>query len=240
MSHPSMHPAQKKGDYRGLRECEKYDATSSQTPECWYDPQMGLQRLERLRFPYFEAQLGPFAGKRVLDVGCGGGILAEDLARAGARVTGVDVSAVTLELARRHAQEIGLAIDYRHGFAEEMSFDGEFDIVFAVDSLEHVDDLDRTLSAIARALVPGGSVGFLTHNQTPDAFMEIIWKWEYEGESAKGSHDFHKFIAPADLSQRLAGLGVRVGHVQGIAWTDPPSLVDDPRISYMGAARKSG
>src|SRR5262249_13174773 len=95
MSHPSAHKpasAEKSAakDFRGLPDHEKYDRSSAENPEFWYDPEMGLQRLERLRFPYFAERLGPFAGKRVLDVGCGGGILAEDLARAGARVVGVD------------------------------------------------------------------------------------------------------------------------------------------------------
>src|SRR5438132_637518 len=101
MTHPSAEPAGSKHDYRGLDDHLKYDQSSSENPDFWYEPEMGLQRLERIRFPYFESGLGPFAGKRVLDVGCGGGILAEDLARAGARVVAVDASRVTVEVARR-------------------------------------------------------------------------------------------------------------------------------------------
>jgi 2-polyprenyl-6-hydroxyphenyl methylase / 3-demethylubiquinone-9 3-methyltransferase len=238
MSHPS---AQKRGgqDFRGLPDHEKYDRSSGENPEFWYDPAMGLQQLERLRFPYFEKHLGLLAGKRVLDVGCGGGILSEDLARAGATVTAVDPSQVTLDVARKHAASLALSIDYRSGFAEDMGFDGEFDLVFAVDVLEHVNDLRRTLDAVSRALRPGGGFGFLTHNQTLEAFTEIIWKWEYQGDSNKGGHDFHKFITPEDLTSMLADRGMRVAHIQGIAWTEPPSLTDDPKVSYMGYALKS-
>jgi 2-polyprenyl-6-hydroxyphenyl methylase/3-demethylubiquinone-9 3-methyltransferase len=200
---------------------------------------MGLQQLERLRFPYFEKSLGPLGGRRVLDVGCGGGILSEDLARAGAKVVAVDPSKVTLDVARKHAATQDLAIDYRAGFAEDMAFDSEFDLVFAVDVLEHVNDLGRTLDAVAKALKPGGGFGFLTHNQTLEAFTEIIWKWEYQGDSNKGGHDFHKFITPEDLTRKLAERGLRVAHIQGIAWTELPSLVDEPTVSYMGYARKT-
>jgi 2-polyprenyl-6-hydroxyphenyl methylase / 3-demethylubiquinone-9 3-methyltransferase len=242
MSHPSAHsPATKSAaakDYRGLPDHEKYDRSSAENPEFWYDPAMGLQRLERLRFPYFQEHLGPFTGKRVLDVGCGGGILAEDLARAGARVVGVDASQVTIEAARRHAAQAGLDIEYRHGFGEDLAFTSEFDVAFAVDSLEHVNDLGKTLDGIARALKPGGGFGFLTHNQTLEAFTEIIWKWEYQGDSAKGGHDFHKFITPADLTRLLAERGLTVRHVQGIAWADAPTLAPEPTVSYMGFALK--
>src|SRR5262249_59679953 len=100
---------------------------------------MGLQKLERLRFPYFEQRLGPFAGKRALDVGCGGGILAEDLARAGARVVGVDASQVTVEAARAHAARPGLEIAYRHGFGEGLAFTGVVRDALAVGSAPHVD-----------------------------------------------------------------------------------------------------
>jgi 2-polyprenyl-6-hydroxyphenyl methylase/3-demethylubiquinone-9 3-methyltransferase len=238
MSHPSAEPTGSKKDYRGLPEHEKYDRSSGENPEFWYDPACGLQLLEALRFPYFEKALGPFSGKRVLDIGCGGGILSEDLARAGADVVGVDPSGVTIEVARKHAASEGLSIEYVQGFAEKMDWDSEFDLIFAVDVLEHVADLQESLDAIARALKPGGRFGFLTHNQTPEAFMEIIWKWEYEGESTKGGHDFHKFITPADLTDFLAGRQLTVDHIQGIGWTEPPSLIDDPTVSYMGYATK--
>ena len=99
----------------------------------------------------------------------------------------------------------------------------------------------REVGSGPRAVRPGGNFGFLTHNQTLEAFTEIIWKWEYLGDHAKGGHDFHKFIAPAELERRLAARGFSVRHLQGIAWTPCPSLVDDLSISYMGyAVRDAG
>ncbi|MGH7725454.1 MAG: bifunctional 2-polyprenyl-6-hydroxyphenol methylase/3-demethylubiquinol 3-O-methyltransferase UbiG [Candidatus Eiseniibacteriota bacterium] len=228
-----------KRDVRHLAEPAKYDEASTLDPEFWYRPDMGLQQLERLRFPYFVEGFGPFEGRSVLDVGCGGGILAEDLAAAGARVVAVDPSARTIEVARAHAKSRGLAIDYRVGFAEDLAESGAYDAVFAVDVLEHVADLGRTLDTCARALRPGGHFGFLTHNQTLEAFTEIIWKWEYLGESAKGGHDFHKFITPDDLRRWLAERGLAVRDITGIAWTEPPSLVPQPTVSYLGYAQKS-
>ncbi len=239
MSHPSATPKGAGGhDVRGLAEPDKYDLSSSENPDFWYDPECGLQRLERLRFPYFSDRLGPFAGRRVLDVGCGGGILAEDLCRAGAAVVAVDPSTKTIEVARRHAASLGLSIDYRVGFAEEMGFHQEFDCIFAVDVLEHVAHLGKSLDGIARGLKAGGGFGFLTHNQTLEAFTEIIWKWEYLGDHNKGGHDFHKFITPEDLTRWLEERGLLVRHVQGIAWSEPPSLVPEPTVSYMGVAVK--
>lgn len=231
-------PSPGKRDVRGLAEPAKYDEVSTLDPECWYRPDMGLQQLERLRFPYFTGKFGPFAGRRVLDIGCGGGILAEDLAAVGAEVVAIDPSAKTIGVARAHAAGRGLVIDYRVGFAEELAETEAFDAVFAVDVLEHVADLARTLDACARALKPGGHFGFLTHNQTLEAFTEIIWGWEYLGDSAKGSHDFHKFITPGDLTDMLTARGLAVRDVTGIAWSEPPALSPDPSVSYLGYAEK--
>ncbi len=232
-------PPRPKRDVRQLAEPAKYDEASTLDPEFWYRPDMGLQQLERLRFPYFVQKFGPLSGRRALDVGCGGGILAEDLAAAGAHVVAIDPSAKTIEVARAHAASRGLSIDYRVGFAEDLAETAAYDAVFAVDVLEHVADLARTLDTCALALKPGGHFGFLTHNQTLEAFTEIIWKWEYLGEAAKGGHDFHKFITPADLTGLLAERGLVVRDITGIAWTDPPTLVPEPTVSYLGYAEKS-
>lgn len=228
-------------DMRGLKDYQKFDRLTELRPEFWWNPEMGLQKLERLRFPYFQRSLGDFRGKKVIDIGCGGGILSEDLARAGAIVVAIDPSVRSIEAARRHATEQGLEIDYRAGFAEELEFREDFDVAFCVDVLEHVDDLGKTLDACAQALARGGAFCFLTHNCTPEAFLEIIWHWEYaEKGSIRGSHDFHKFIRPEDLTEQLRLRGIRVVEIKGIQWSEPLDLVEDTSVSYLGYGMKRG
>ncbi len=226
-------------DQRHLPEHAKYDELSRDDPGHWYRPDSGLQRLERIRFPWFRRRLPPLEGLRVLDVGCGGGILAEDLARAGARVVALDPSAETIRVARAHARELALAIDYRVGFAETFRARARFDVVFAVDVLEHVNDLDATLDACLGALAPGGSFGYLTHNATLEAFERIVWRWEYvERRTARGRHDFHRFIRPDELAAKLRRRGARVVAQSGIAWRPAPVLTRSTRVTYLGLARK--
>jgi 2-polyprenyl-6-hydroxyphenyl methylase/3-demethylubiquinone-9 3-methyltransferase len=226
-------------EYRFMLDYARYDQDSRRDPAYWYSPRNGLQKLERLRFPWFRRRIGSLAGLEILDVGCGGGILAEDLARAGARVTGVDPSRETLRVARAHAESVGLDIRYRAGFAERLAERSRYDAVFAVDVLEHVDDLDAALDAALRALKPGGWFGFLTHNATPEAFSEIIWRWEYADRSSpRGGHDFHRFITPDDLSRMLDERGTPVTALSGIRWRPHLSLSRSTRVSYLGLARK--
>jgi 2-polyprenyl-6-hydroxyphenyl methylase/3-demethylubiquinone-9 3-methyltransferase len=234
-------PPVRQHDERFLPEYAKYDGRSRRDPGYWYRPTMGLQRLERVRFPWFRERLPDLAGLEVLDLGCGGGILAEDLARAGARVTGVDPSRETLRLARAHARAEGLRIRYRHGFAERLTERAAYDLVFAVDVLEHVDDLEATLDAALRALRPGGWFGFLTHNATPQAFAEVIWRWEYlERTSHRGAHDFHRFLTPDDLTAALARRGARVTALAGLRWRPRVALTRSLAVTYMGLAQKRG
>lgn len=233
-------------DVRNLSDPAKYDRlVEIESPEIWWDlrgPLGGLHLLNAARVPYFEGVLDGFAGKRVLDVGCGGGIFAEPLARGGAQVVGIDPSSGSLEGAREHARKEGLKIDYREAFAESFDTDETFGTVMAVDVLEHVDDVDLTLDMCVRVLEPGGIFGFLTHNQTLKAFEELVWKGEYElGIIPKGNHDFHKFLHPEDLTERLAARGLRTADLKGVAFDfDTPSatLVDDLDVSYLGYAVK--
>ena len=228
-------------DQRFMSEFEKYDLRTRRDPRYWHRPSMGLQILNRLRFPWFARRLPPLEGARCLDLGCGGGILSESLARAGAHVVGIDPSRESLKAARAHASREGLEIEYRHGFAEDLRERERYDVVFAVDVLEHVNDLGATLDAAARALKPGGAFGFLTHNATLEAFEEIVWRWEYvQRTSARGAHDFHRFITPKDLTRLLRARGCRVTDVAGIRWRPAIALTRSTRISYLGVARKSG
>jgi 2-polyprenyl-6-hydroxyphenyl methylase / 3-demethylubiquinone-9 3-methyltransferase len=227
-------------DVRFIADYKKYDLRSAADPGYWYRPELGLQKLEKIRFPWFKRRLPPLPGLRVLDVGCGPGILAENLARGGAEVVGVDPSRVTLELARAHAGAQGLDITYRHGFAERLRERAPYDVVFALDVLEHVDDLDRALDASLAALKPGGAFCFLTHNSTLEAFAEVIWRWEYQEKVAsRGAHEFHRFIAPETLTAKLRERGARVTDLAGIRWRPTVAITRSTRVTYLGVARKA-
>ncbi len=244
----TMEPSQGRApDWRGLEEHQKYDRFSRETPGGWWDlggVVGGLHVLNRARVAYFREKLGSFQGKRMLDVGCGGGILSESLAREGAQVVAVDPSEASLTQAREHARSEGLAIEYRSGFAEEIGFHDEFDAVFAVDVLEHVQDLEATLGACARALKPGGFFGFLTHNQTLEAFTFLIWEQEYRQRvMPKGAHDFHKFITPEALRAALERAGMQPGEVRGLSRQGSGAtysivVSDDASVSYLGFATR--
>lgn len=226
-------------DQRFLAEYQKYDLRTRTDPNYWHRPGMGLQILNRLRFPWFAKRLPPLAGARCLDIGCGGGILAESLARAGAEVVGIDPSRESLKAARAHAKHERLRIEYRHGFAEDLRERAHYDVVFAVDVLEHVNDLGAALDTAIRALKPGGHFGFLTHNATLEAFEEIVWRWEYvERTAARGAHDFHRFITPPDLTRMLRARGCRVTDIAGIRWRPAITLTRSAAVSYLGLARK--
>ena len=234
----------------GLAEPEKYERLVDRVPGVWWSeagPFAGLHELNVARVDYLRDAFGGFGGKRVLDIGCGGGILAETLAAEGAVVTGIDPSEKSLAVAREHASRSGLAIDYRRGTAEELSgsgLEGTFDQVFAVDVLEHVDDLDRTLAAIAQVLAPGGALGFLTHNRTIAGFLRIIWDEEYVQHSMpEGFHDFARFITPGDLRDKLAANGMVVQEMKGVERAGDGSgrrvLTDDLSVTYLGWALRT-
>jgi 2-polyprenyl-6-hydroxyphenyl methylase/3-demethylubiquinone-9 3-methyltransferase len=231
----------------GLAEVEKYERLVARLPEVWWSrdgPFAGLHELNAVRVPYFRRVFGGFGGKRVLDVGCGGGILAEALAAAGAQVTGIDPSERSLEAARAHGRRAGLAIDYRRGRAEDLAalVDGGFDLVFAVDVLEHVDDLERAIAAVAAVLAPGGGFGWLTHNRTIAAFLEIVWDEEYVRHTMpEGFHDFRRFITPAELAAGLARHGLVVQEMKGVARAGGGErvLTDDLSVTYLGWALRT-
>src|ERR1051325_9693192 len=235
----------------GLPEPEKYERLVERMPGLWWSdagPFAGLHELNVVRVEYFRAVFNGFGGKRVLDVGCGGGILAEALASEGARVTGIDPSERSLPAARDHAQPAGLAIDYRRGTAEDLKaagLEGTYDLVFAVDVLEHVENLDRTLAGIAAVLAPGGGLGFLTHNRTIAGFLQVVWDEEYvQHTMPEGFHDFQRFITPVELTDKLARNDMVVQEMKGIArggdGTGRRVLTDDLSITYLGGGGGRG
>jgi 2-polyprenyl-6-hydroxyphenyl methylase/3-demethylubiquinone-9 3-methyltransferase len=246
MSHPQYNPNTPKS-LIGLHEPKKYDTLLEHIPDAWWteqSPLFGLHRLNAIRVAYVREVVPDLQGQRVLDVGCGGGILCEDLARAGANVVGVDPSEKSLNAAQAHAIAEGWEIDYRFGYAEQLGFDSEFDVVTAMDVLEHVQDLPATLTACVRALKPGGLFFFLTQNATLEGFTEMIWMLEYVLKLLpKGMHEFQRFVTPEDLTAMLAERSVGVLGLRGIRRdfsTTPHQYVisDDLSVSYMGHGRK--
>jgi len=234
----------------GLSEPEKYERLVERVPGVWWSdtgPFAGLHELNQVRVEYFRHVFGGFGGKRVLDVGCGGGILAETLAADGETVTGIDPSEKSLAAARQHAKRSGLAIDYRRGTAEDLGgggLEGTFDLVFAVDVLEHVDDFDRTVAGIARVLAPGGGLGFLTHNRTIAGFLQVIWEEEYVRHTMpEGFHDFRRFITPDELTERLGRNDMVLQEMKGVARAGDGSgrrvLTDDLTVTYLGWALRT-
>lgn len=233
-----------------LPEPAKYERLVEAAPDVWWSaegPFAGLHELNVVRVEYFRTVFRGFRGKRALDVGAGGGILAEALAREGAVVTGIDPSEKSLEVARAHAAQSGLTIAYQLGTAEHLAsgnFPGHFDLVFAVDVLEHVDDLDRALAGVAQVLAPGGGFGFLTHNRTPAAFLQLIWGEEYVAHTMpEGFHDFARFITPEELTEGLGRHGMVLQEMKGVAQADDGTgrrvRTDDLSVTYLGWALRT-
>jgi 2-polyprenyl-6-hydroxyphenyl methylase/3-demethylubiquinone-9 3-methyltransferase len=182
------------------QEIDKFDNVA----DVWWNPkgEMGtLHVINPLRTNFITERLENHA-PRVLDVGCGGGILSEALARAGAQVTGIDLSQASIEAAKRHAQAEGLEIDYRCVSAEEIaaSQPESFDVVTCMEMLEHVPEPGKVVAACARALKPGGQAFFSTINRTPKAFLFAIVGGEYILRLLpRGTHTYAKLIRPSEL-----------------------------------------
>lgn len=199
-------------------------------PGTWWDedrPMATLLALTAARFGYFTEALGRhgvgFHGKRVLDIGCGGGLLAEEFAKAGAEVVGIDPSPESLKAARLHAKQNGLDIEYRHGMAEEVPFDDdEFDLVYCCDVLEHVSDVDRSVGEAARVLRPGGYYLFDTINRTAKSkiiMIKLFQEWPAFRWAPRDLHDWDRFVTPEELELSLTRHGLTneefVGFVPG-------------------------
>lgn len=193
-------------------EIAKFDELASR----WWDPESEfkpLHDINPLRLDYID-QRARLAGKRVLDVGCGGGILAESMAARGALVTGIDMAEAPLAVARLHLLESGLEVDYRHITVEELAAaePGSFDVVTCMEMLEHVPDPASVVHACAHLVKADGHVFFATLNRTAKAYAFAILGAEYLLRLLpKGTHDYRKFIRPAELDAwvRQAGLLLR-------------------------------
>ena len=196
-----------------FQEIAKFEELASR----WWDPDSEfkpLHDINPLRLDYIERHTGTLAGKRVVDVGCGGGILAESMALRGADVLGIDMGEAPLAVARLHQLESGATLDYQHSTAEDLAArePGGFDVVTCMEMLEHVPDPASTIQACAQLVKPGGRVFFSTINRNPKAYLFVVIGAEYLLRMLpKGTHDYRKFIRPSELDgwTRAAGLSIQ-------------------------------
>jgi 2-polyprenyl-6-hydroxyphenyl methylase/3-demethylubiquinone-9 3-methyltransferase len=187
--------------------------------------------------------LKPLEGIRLLDIGCGGGLLCEPLTRLGAKVVGIDAAERNIEVARLHATQSGLDIDYRCTTAEALVEQGEsFDVVLSMEVVEHVADPDLFLRSVGNLAKPGGLVVAATLNRTAKAFALAIVGAEYVLRwLPRGTHDWKKFMRPSELARGLRGGGLKIVQTTGVSY-DPIrkrwSLSDDLAVNYMIMAVK--
>ncbi|MGL4768494.1 MAG: bifunctional 2-polyprenyl-6-hydroxyphenol methylase/3-demethylubiquinol 3-O-methyltransferase UbiG [Formosimonas sp.] len=215
----------------------------------WWDAQGPLKTLHQVnpvRLAWIE-QYVALHGQKIVDVGCGGGILSESLARAGAQVVGVDMAEDSIEVARLHAQSESLTIDYRVTTAEQLAFElpAYFDVVTCMEMLEHVPDPVSVIRSCADLVKTDGLVFFSTLNRHPAAFALGVVAAEYVlNWIPKGTHQYKSFIKPSELAQqaRLAGLEVLgmagIGYAPWRNRAQPFVLSDDLRVNYMLVTRK--
>ena len=213
----------------------------------WWDPESEfrpLHQINPLRLDWID-QFAAISGKNVVDVGCGGGILAESMARRGANVLGVDLADKPLKVAQLHAMEGGVAnLDYRSIAAEDLAVEqpAAFDVVTCMEMLEHVPDPSSIIRACASMARPGGWVFFSTLNRNPKSFLFAIVGAEYLLKLLpQGTHEFSRFIRPAELARWIREAGLELVQFKGLEYTPIPRrywLSGDTSVNYMVACRK--
>ena len=214
----------------------------------WWDPESEfrpLHQINPLRLDWID-QLAPVKGKRVLDVGCGGGILADAMARRGASVLGIDLAAKPLKVAQLHALEAGTpSVEYREvaaeGLADELP--AHFDVVTCMEMLEHVPDPSSIVRACTALVKPGGWVFFSTLNRNPKSFLFAIVGAEYMlNLLPKGTHEYARFIRPSELAQWCRDAGLELQGTRGMEYnplTRRYRLSGDTGVNYLVACRRA-
>lgn len=212
----------------------------------WWDPESEfkpLHQINPLRLDWIDNAAG-LSGKRVVDIGCGGGILAESMAARGAEVTGVDLSEKALGVARLHLYESGQTVSYRHISAEDIAREApaSFDIVTCMEMLEHVPDPASTIRACATLVKPGGKVFFSTLNRNLKAYLLAVVGAEYLlNLLPKGTHEYAKFIKPSELARYVREAGLNVEELIGMSYNPLSkiySLGSDTDVNYLMCSSK--
>lgn len=207
----------------------------------WWDPQSEfkpLHDINPLRLDWIDRAIG-LSGKKVLDVGCGGGILSESMAVRGAQVTGIDLSERALAVARLHLLETGRKVDYRSVSAESLAQEmpGSFDAVTCLEMLEHVPDPASIVRACATLVKPGGQVFLSTINRNPKAYLFAVIGAEYLlNLLPKGTHDYARFLRPAELAHCCRDAGLAVAEIIGMSYqpfSKTYSLGSDTSVNYL-------
>jgi 2-polyprenyl-6-hydroxyphenyl methylase / 3-demethylubiquinone-9 3-methyltransferase len=213
----------------------------------WWDPTSEfrpLHEINPLRLAHIERLASGLDGKRVLDVGCGGGILAEAMAGRGAQVTGIDLADKPLKVAMLHGTETGSRVDYRLVSAEALAAEspGSFDVVTCMEMLEHVPEPASTVAACARLAKPGGWVIFSTINRNPKSFLLAIVGAEYVLRLLpRGTHEYARFIRPSELAGHARAAGLEMADITGMTYnplTKIYALGHDVDVNYIVGCRK--
>ena len=225
------------------RELAKFSALAHR----WWDPTSEfrpLHEINPLRLAHIERLAGGIAGKRVVDVGCGGGILAEAMAARGAEVTGIDLGEKPIKVAALHALESGARVDYRVQSAEALAQERpeSFDVVTCMEMIEHVPEPASTVLACARLVRPGGWVFFSTINRNPKSFLFAIVGAEYVLRLLpRGTHEYARFIRPSELVGLARAAGLAAEDLTGMTYnplTRVYALGRDVAVNYIAAFRK--
>jgi len=224
------------------KEVAKFDEVAFR----WWDPESEfkpLHEINPLRLKFID-QNASLSGKTVIDVGCGGGILSESMAKSGATVSGIDMGKGPIEIAKLHLLESGLTIDYQQISVEEYAeqHPEKFDVVTCMEMLEHVPDPASIIHACAKMLKPGGAIFFSTLNRKPKSYVHAILGAEYFLKMlTPGTHDYKKFIKPSELANWMRSADLDIVSMKGLSYNPIAKnykITDDIDVNYMIYARK--
>jgi len=212
----------------------------------WWDPTSEfkpLHAINPLRLDWIQKH-AEIQGKKVLDIGCGGGILTESLAKSGANAKGIDLSEKALKVADLHSLETGIAVQYEYISAEDLAVKeaGQYDVVTCMEMLEHVPDPQSIIKACSALVKPGGKVFFSTLNRNPKSYLLAVIGAEYILRMLpKGTHDYKKFIKPSELNGFLQDAGLEMNEIIGLTYnpiTEVYALGRDTDVNYLVATTK--